>query len=81
MLFDQPLRTGRSPGQQVFYEVYGIPGAADLYVPDLLSWRLRANSVESPRWRESQTPCVFPLARARPLKARRPTDPDDHNPT
>ncbi|WP_436014851.1 hypothetical protein [Phenylobacterium sp. LjRoot219] len=42
MPFDEPDRTARSRRQGVLYEVYRIPMGAELYIPEPLSWALRA---------------------------------------
>jgi len=42
MPFDEPDRTARSRRQGVLYEVYLIPMGAELYIPEPLSWALRA---------------------------------------
>lgn len=42
MPFDEPDRTARSRRQGVLYEVYRISEGAELYIPEPLSWALRA---------------------------------------
>jgi len=67
MPFDEPDRTARSRRQGVLFEVYQIPMGAELYIPEPLSWALRATPGAGPAPGPA-TVCSLASARERRAK-------------